>query len=341
MSAESGVLYADCERSLASLDPAMLEPLRGTTLFITGATGFVGLWISVLAACLNDTRGFDLKVVGLARGRSRLIERAPFLLDRPDYRFASGDVRQLVELPPDTAWVMHAAGSPDSREHATDPVETMSVFADGTERVLRLAGQAAGLRSLLHFSSASATASAPLDASGAYAAAKRYSEVLCAAFRSQARLPIVVTRPHTFMGPFQALDAPWAANNFLQAALAGQPLKLLGDGESIRSFLYGSDMAVLALLQLVHGRPGAAYDLGGTEPISLRRLAELVVARAGRPLEIRYNTAGRAETTRLVPDMTPSLTQFGFTPALDTAAAVERTLAWQRSASGAREATLA
>jgi dTDP-glucose 4,6-dehydratase len=341
MAGKLSALYADCERSLQTTGVGGLDKLRGSTLFIAGGSGFVGLWLGVLAAYLNDRHDFKMTVTAAARRRARVAEQAPFLLSRPDYAFLQADVRQMAELPRDTSWIVNAAGSPDSRQHATDPVAAMSVFAEGTERLLRTAEQAVKLKSILHFSSSAvydrsppaeppfAEPSAVLDATSAYAEAKRYAEVLCAAFRTQARLPVVITRPFTFIGPFQALDAPWAVNHFLHAALEGQPLKVQGAGDSVRTLLYGSDMAVLALHQLVGGKTGSVYNLGAADGLTLREMAELVVAKAGRRLEIRYNTAGKKlAASRLVPDMSHSRADFGFTPAFSAAEAISRTLQW-------------
>jgi nucleoside-diphosphate-sugar epimerase len=96
-------------------------------------------------------------------------------------------------------------------------------------------------------------------------------------------------------------------------------------------------MAALALHQLVGGKSGETYDLGGTEAISLVQLAQTVVAKAGRPLEIRVNTAGReVSAARLVPHMNKSISSFGFKPAFSVAEAVERTLAWHSLHAGRR-----
>jgi nucleoside-diphosphate-sugar epimerase len=341
MAGKPSTLYADCERSLAGAGTGGLDKLRGTTLFIAGGSGFVGLWISVLVAYLNDHHDFRTTIVAAARRRARAADQAPFLLSRSDYSFVQADIRQIADLPRDTGWIVNAAGSPDSRQHATDPVNTMSVFSEGTERLLRIAEQLVQLKAVLHFSSSAVydrgspaiapqrEAAAPLDATTAYAEAKRFGEVLCAAFRTQARLPIVVTRPFTFIGPFQPLDAPWAVNHFLHAALESQPLKVQGAGDSVRTLLYGSDMAVLALHQLVGGKSGAVYNLGAVEALTLREMAEMVVTRAGRPLEVRYNTAGKTlAASRLTPDMSKSQAEFKLTPAFSAADAISRTLAW-------------
>jgi dTDP-glucose 4,6-dehydratase len=328
-------VYADCRRSFEATGTEGLDPLRGSLVLVTGATGFVGTWLLSAIAYLNDTHDFRTRVVALSRRPSRLAEQAPFLAGRDDIQPLMGDVRQFLEAPAGTEWIVHAAAVPDSRHHATSPIETASVIAEGTLRVLQMAEQVSNLRRMLHFSSGLVHRKPAGDSDGrvgalsVYTEAKSFSEALCAAFRTQARLPIVITRPYTFLGPFQALDAPWAANNFLHAALHGQPLKLLGSGSTARAYLYGSDMAVLALHQLVQGQSGETYDLGGAAPIPLIDLARIVVQQANRPLEIRVNTAGReVGAAHLVPDLSRSEKAFGYRPAFDAAEAVGRTLAW-------------
>jgi nucleoside-diphosphate-sugar epimerase len=337
-------LYADCERSLLRAGTALLEPLRGSTLLVTGGTGFTGLWLGVFAAFLNDRHNFGIEIVTTARRVARLAEQAPFLNGRADYRFIPGDIRQFIDIPANVSWIVHAAGVPDSRHHASNPLDTLSVIANGTDRVLRLAENMVRLRAILHFSSAlvngrqSLSAALkedqmgpldPLDVSNCYAEAKRYGEAVCSAYRSQMRLPIIITRPFTFIGPFQALDAPWAVNNFLHSALLGQPIRILGSGDTKRSFLYGSDMALLALQQLVAGQVGSVYNLGHADPISLRELAQLIVLQSGRAMKITYNAAGRdVGTSLLVPDMQKSIQEFSFVPAFSVAESVTRTLRW-------------
>lgn len=332
MSAVLNSLYADCDKTLRGNSADGIEALRDTTLFITGGTGFLGSWVNTFIAFLNDNHGFGTKVVSVSRRGAGAATQQAVLGARSDIRHIACDVRQLVDIPPEAAWVIHAAATPDARHHASSPIETATVIADGTARVLSVAERLVKLRTLLHVSSGlvgDTTDPARARATSIYADAKQYSEALCAAYRSQARLPIVVTRPFTFVGPFQAIDAPWAMNNFIHSAINGLPLKLSGLGASSRSYLYGSDAALLVLLQLVKGRSGETYDLGGSDILTTRELADLVVERARRPLEVKINTAGRDDgVAHLVPNLTPSIRNFGFRPSFRPADAVSRTLQW-------------
>jgi nucleoside-diphosphate-sugar epimerase len=340
--------HEDCARSLGRQGTPLLEPLRHGTLVVTGGSGFVGLWLATLCTYLNDSHNFGIELVLTARRKARLDQTAPHLSGRRDIRFIASDIRQFIDIPASASWIVHATGSPDNRAHANNPMETMNVISGGTYGILRAAEQCLNLRMLVNLSSAAIYGNQPPDLrtlpedfigrvdpatmASAYAEAKRYGESLCASARNQSRTPVIIGRPFTFVGPFQALDAPWAINNFLHSALRQQPLKLLGDGNTRRSFLYGSDAAFLVLRMLTGGASGGIFNIGHSENITLNDLAALVVRKSGLPLDIKTNIAGgRVGTAHLLPDMTRTEQIFGFKPAFSIANSVERTLSWHRA----------
>ncbi|MBU1384236.1 MAG: NAD(P)-dependent oxidoreductase [Alphaproteobacteria bacterium] len=337
MSRSIKALYADCEASLSSIDVTVLDGLRDSQIVLVGASGFIGTWITLLVAYLNETHGFRTRIRGYARRPERWLAEVGDLAKRhPEISFHSADVRSLAGAPTDAHWIINASGSPDSRRHASEPVETLAIFGEGAARLMELAERSVDLKKFLQFSSGLVGMAGPadsrLDASQTYVNAKRFGEAVCAAHFTQRRLPVVVTRPFTFIGPFQALDAPWAVNNFLMCAARGQPLKVLGDGESRRTFLYGSDAAVQALLQMVRGEPGTVHNLAGPQSTSLADLARRVAAMAPRPLEVRFNTGrGNIPSNDFVPEPDESADDFGFSPAFSLERALERTLSWHNS----------
>jgi nucleoside-diphosphate-sugar epimerase len=345
------VLNEDCVLSLGNEGTARLEALRGGTIFVTGGSGFVGTWLGTLVAYLNDRHNFGIELILSARSKSRFQVVAPHLAARKDVTFLVKDVRQMYDIPPATRWVVHAAGNPDRREHSTNQIETMAVIGEGTHRILRAVEQCPDLRMVLNLSSALVYGSQPPEvaafaesyigkidttmASSNYAEAKRYGEVLCAAARSQSRIPVVIARPFTFVGPFQSIEAPWALNNFIHAAIYGQPLKILGDGSTRRTFLYGSDAAVLLLRILSGSQSGDVYNLGSPEVVSLIDLARMVINAVNQPLDIQFNTArGAVSAAPLIPDMTKVEETFHYRPAIPLVQAIKRTIAWNAAKSG-------
>ena len=174
----------------------------------------------------------------------------------------------------------------------------------------------------------------PSDAvSSVYAEAKRYSESLCAAARSQARIPTVNARPFAFIGPYQSIETPWAINNFIHDVLSGHPIRVLGDGKTVRSYMYASDMAFWYLRILTAATPGQSCNVGSPDAVTLEALAHLIAAQVSPRPEIRLQAAPRAvPISRLVPDVTFADAAFGLQSRVSLQQAIERTIEWNRHA---------
>ena len=348
-SSAAALVAEDCVTVATPHVVDLLSPLREELLVITGGTGFMGTWLTELVGHLNDRHGFNTRVRLLAHRVDAFRSQAAYLAARADVEVEERDVRDLFELPPDTGWLVHAAGTPDNRLHATDPVRTFQTLVHGTDAVLRAAGRLERLRRVLHVSSGQVYGSQPLDLEGVpedfrgaapfdsiaatYPEAKRAGETLVAAYRSLHRLNVVTVRPFAFVGPHQPLGAPWAINNFLQDALHGGPIRILGNAATVRSYLYAADMAVWTLAALVRGRTGSVYNLGSEVPVPLRRLAERIAFHAGGGVAVTEGGAGQRdrEPSRFVPDTTAARTQLGIAEAFDLDTAIRRTLAWHRA----------
>lgn len=324
----------------------VFAPLKNDTIVITGGTGFMGTWIVGLLAFLNDHHSFNMNIILVARQMDHFKLQRPHLANRNDIKLISADVRHFADLPMDTNWIIHAAATPDNRVHATRPLETMSVIANGTHSILRAAERCSNFKMLLNISSGLIYGSQPLlnnalqeshagaplcgTVTSAYAEAKRYAETLCAASRSEARMPVMTVRPFAFIGPYQSLERPWAINNFINDALSGRAIRIMGDGNTIRSYLYASDMAYWILTMLVRGQAGETYNLGSDEEIDLKTLAEMVSAklRGGHQIQLRVGNGNQA--SRFIPDLSFAAKQLHLTRTVDLDTALTKTIAWHQ-----------
>ncbi len=338
----------DCSRVLGER-PSGLQALEGGVLLVTGGTGFKGTWLAEMIAYLNDHHQSGIRLLLLSDRASLFAQRAPQLASRSDIRLIECDVLNLVELPEDVTWIIHAAANPDSRSHATDPLMTLRVAARGTDALLGAALRLPNLHKILHVSSGLVYGAQPAEIpaisekfvggldcaapSQAYAEGKRAAEALCAAYRTQFRLPIVTVRPFAFLGPYQLLDRPWAANAFIGDALRGGPIRIQGDGQSVRSYMYPADMALWMLTILARGAPGAVYNLGSPQGITLMELAERIVALLPEPVKIVTRMLGlnAPRPTRLVPDISLARETLGLEIATDLDTAVRLALSWYRA----------
>ena len=335
----------DCLQSLAGRAD-LLAPLKGTTVVITGA-GFTGTWLAEFLTALNDVHAFGTRIVLISNDIEEFRSSRPHLASRTDISLVKKDVRDVSEVPNETNWVVHTAATPDNRFHSSSPFETMRVIAEGTAAMFKTVERLNDFRMFLNVSSGLVYGSQPLDlekipenfagafssasASKAYAEAKRYGETLTASAISQLRIPCVNVRPFAFIGPYQSLDAPWAINGIIHDAMAAQAIRILGDGQTVRSYMYASDMAFWYLRILTAADSGATFNVGSPVGISLQSLASTVGSNFSPPPEIRLNSnSGRTPQSRFVPDVAFASKTLGLDMKFDIESAVQRTILWNR-----------
>ena len=349
MSPESArIVREDCMRvwQESGMD---LEPLAGSCLLVTGGSGFMGSWIAEMVCMLNEKRGLNAKVYIFARDKERFERNIGHLSGGPGVEFIRCDVRNIVDIPKNVHYVIHAAGTPDSRTHTTNPIETMVTIAEGTSAVLRAADRVSDLRMLVNVSSSSIYGAQPAtmpkipesycgpvacwQTGSAYAEAKRYGEALVTAARSEARMPVVTVRPFTFIGAYQPLDAPWAANNFINDAMSKRPIRILGDGQTVRGTMYGADMALWILTVAVRAGTGEVYNIGSDDGITLEKMAGKVASKFQPAPEVVLNASltGNVPNSVLVPDTSAARSTLGLRVVTDIDLALQRTIMWYRN----------
>lgn len=325
--------------------PIDLSQLNNSCVLITGASGFMGLWLTELFTHLIKTQQLKLKLYLLATDFTFAKKEAMHLyVPNENIKIISDDVRSLHELPSDVEWIIHAASSPDSRVHNSQPIYTSQTIAQGTLTILECATRLPNLRGLINVSSGyvygyhstketitekSFEGFDPSVFSTAYVEAKRYAESLCTIFRNQFQLPIVNVRPFSFVGPYQSVDAPWAINNFINDAVNNQPIRIQGDGTAVRSYMYGADMAWWLLNILLRGESGRSYNLGSPKAIVLKELAEKVKQLSGNKIEINHSQAFlKSKPSIFVPSVDLTQAEMGLRMQFDIDAALLRTVQW-------------
>ena len=258
---------------------------------VTGGTGFLGTWIAETIAALNDEYRLGITLDLYARNVNDWAQKYPHVSNRSDIRLKSQDVRSPFEYSRNTNFVVHAAGIPNNRVHSSDPLRVYQTTVSGIHNALEAASQLDNLTRFVNVSSC--LVSGPPNRPGpltetdyfpipsgrlhtVYSEAKRAAESLAAIFRSQFRMPISTIRPFTFAGPYQELDRPWALNNFLRDVLTGSEIRIHGDGNARRSYLYGSDAAWWTLAALVNGADGATYNVGSPTAVTHLALVNLI-----------------------------------------------------------------
>ncbi len=95
---------------------------------------------------------------------------------------------------------------------------------------------------------------------------------------------VVIARLFTFYG--ERLDDGKAITQFIKAARCGAPLRIWGDGNTVRSYMYGGDMARWLWTILLRGQTGEIYDVGDDRPVTMLELSRMVNKAFGNKSQI-------------------------------------------------------
>jgi UDP-glucose 4-epimerase len=300
---------------------------------LTGGAGFVG---SHLAEALLD-RGHEVLVIDdLSTGAMENITR---LKSRPGFEYVIDTVmndRLMAELVDRSDMVFHLAAAVGVKLIVEAPVRTIETNVHGTEVVLTHANKKGKLVVIFSTSEVYGKSLAvPFREDAdlvlgptpkhrwAYACSKAIDEFLALAYYRERKLPVIVVRLFNTVGPRQTGRYGMVIPNFVQQALAGQPITVFGDGTQTRSFTYVGDV-VDGLIRLA-GEPravGQVFNIGNTEEVSILELARRVrtmTESASEIVLVPYDKAydeGFEDMPRRVPDLTKIQTLVGYRPTL-------------------------
>jgi UDP-glucose 4-epimerase len=180
--------------------------------------------------------------------------------------------------------VIHLAAVSDVNEVVRDPSRAELVNARGTEVML----EAALLERITRVVYAStvwvyggAAGAEPLDEDASlvppahfYTATKLAGELFCHSFDELYGVEQTILRFGIPYGP--RARASTVVAQFVERALAGEPLTVTGDGAQTRQFVYVQDLAGGVVSALAPVAAGRTYNLVGSEQVSVRQIAETV-----------------------------------------------------------------
>jgi len=274
----------------------LMEPLRGKTIFLTGATGFFGKWMMETFMYMNDSLKLGARVIALSRDPGAfLATHAHF--DAPAIHFLKGDVRSFTFPQENIDYIIHAAADMKGYGNRGLAEDLYDSIVSGTRRVLDLAA-ANKVASVLHTSSGAVYGSQPTyrqgipetysgapdpqSAAAPYGEGKRVAEMMAGIYFHNHGVASKIARCFAFVGPYFPVDGTFAAGNFIKDAIAGRDINISGDGTPERSYLYAADLAIWLWTILLAGKNCYPYNVGSDEPLSLVSLAGMIAAKAVR-----------------------------------------------------------
>ena len=299
-------------------------------VFITGGAGFIGSHLAdALVARGDAVTILDNMSTGSASNIAHLDGKIEII---------KGDIRDVATVEKAMAsadLVLHMAAALGVNTILESPIESVSTNFTGSEVVLQAATK---LNKRIIIASTSEiygknpkqplnelddrVVGTPQKIRWTYSDAKALEEAIAHALFLTKGLKVTTVRLFNTVGPRQTGRYGMVVPRFVQAALAGQPITIYGDGTQSRVFCHVAD-AVKAILFLAGDDKsiGEVYNVGGVGETTIKQLAEKIIERTKSTSVITYTAyddaypAGYEDMQRRVPDTTKIKNAIGWSPA--------------------------
>jgi nucleoside-diphosphate-sugar epimerase len=334
----------DLDHVTASVGDAW-ETLRSARVFVTGGTGFFGKWLVESFLHANRALGLNAQLVVLTRRPDAFPLAMPHLADQPDISFHGGDVRDFDFPAGRFSHVIHAATPSWGLPEQGHEQWLCDTIVGGTRRVLDFVERSGVARLLFtssgavygpqpphigHVSEGYLGAPSTVDTRSTYGHAKRFAEHLGALHAARTGLRVMIARCFAFVGPYLPMDAHFAIGNFIRDGLAGDEIRVSGDGTPFRSYLYAADLAVWLWTILLRGESCRPYNVGAEQEVSIADLAREVAAAfdpSPAVIVVRPSTPGAA-ASRYIPLCLRAREELGLETRISRAEGIRRTVDW-------------
>jgi len=227
---------------------------------------------------------------------------------------------------------------PYSYQH---PVEVVKTNFVGTLNILTASREFAVER-LIHTSSSEVYGTAiqipmsethPLQGQSPYSASKIGADKLVESFSCSFELPVVTVRPFNTYGPRQSARA--VIPTIITQALTKETIHL-GNQNTRRDFTFVEDTITgLMMAAEVPGIEGKVFNLGTGQEITIGELAQKIIQKTGRPVEVTADPVRlrpeRSEVLRLLSDNTLVRKTLGWAPEVSLDDGLDRTIGWIKS----------
>ncbi|MEU6237836.1 NAD-dependent epimerase/dehydratase family protein [Kitasatospora sp. NPDC047058] len=252
--------------------------------------------------------------------------------------------------------VFHLAAMADVEQVAADPVRAVRANIDGTGTVLEAARRSGLSRTVLAstvwvYGAALTEAGMAggeqeleldehvpieLERSGhLYVATKLAAEMLVHSYRELYGRHFTILRFGIPYGPRMRDELVVA--RFVQAALAGRPITIAGDGRQSRNFVYVEDLADAHVRALSPAAEDQTFALEGSTAVSVRDIADTVDRLFG-PVSIEHIEARVADFTGRRISAAQAKRLLGWSPRTNFADGVRRYAEWYQEAAAAAPA---
>ncbi len=172
----------------------------------------------------------------------------------------------------------------------------------------------------------------PLGPRACYDEGKRCAETLFFDYHRQHKTRIKVVRIFNTYGPRMHPNDGRVVSNFIIQALTGEDITLYGDGMQTRAFCYVDDLIEGFVRMMATGDDVTGpVNLGNPHEITVRELAERVIAMTGSASRIVHRPLPQDDPLQRCPDITMARSMLGWEPRVKLEDGLARTIAYFRT----------
>ena len=298
-------------------------------VLVTGGAGFIG---SLLSRELSGA-GHEVTIIdNISTGSLENLGKLNGVID-----FVRGDIRDTAlvrDLVIDSDVVYHMAAALGVDNIMKNTLDSISINFEGSEKILNACAEFD--KRLLIASTSEVygknpkqplseeddrVVGTPQKIRWTYSDAKALEEAVAHSLFLQGKLRVTTVRFFNTVGPRQTGMYGMVLPRFVASALAGEEIRIFGDGNQTRVFCHVSD-AVRAVIGLMSDNStiGEVYNVGGVGEISMNDLAKKIIEITGSTSSIShipYSDAypvGYEDMMRRVPNINKIKAKIGWVP---------------------------
>jgi len=341
----NNIVKEDC---LNILDKVDFQKLKNSSVLLAGSNGLLGRYIATTVYFANKLHDINCKLYCMSlHGPNHEIKE----LTDNDNNIVSvkADLSTPFQFDDKVDYIFHAACYGQTSAWMKDKLKTISLNVDATRTLLELAKKHDS--KFLYFSTLDVYGNIPEDlvpvqesytgnvsttaTRSAYGESKRLGETICTVYRNELGVNTYIARIFHTYGPGITIDDERVIGNFIRKALVDKHIRMLDQGNNVKTFGYVAD-TVYMLLRIILDGKSLVYNVGGITKLSIRELADIVSTFCGNvPVSIQENIAKLEHVIGSNPyvggDISKFESEFGKVNHVDFKEAVRRTVEWNKS----------
>ena len=284
----------------------VIEKYRNTTVFITGATGFIGKTLVLTLAYSNLVHQTGIHIVAAVRNKEKAEKVFGKLLEEDFLELYISDMIYPLDYEKSVDYIFHTASVTTSKTMVEQPAQTIHTAYAGTKNILDFAVSKV-VKSVVYLSSMEVYGKPDpalgsvkesdlgyidlMNVRSSYSEGKRICECLCTAYFSEYNVPVKMARLAQTFGAGVAENDNRVYAQFARSAMRGENIVLHSDGKSEGNYCYISDAIAALLLLGAEGKNGEAYNVvNESTHMQIREMAHLVAEKiAGGNLQVIFD----------------------------------------------------